>query len=413
MKKILVILPRVPYPLNSGGNIGTFNMLKAIESSFEVHIWFMIREGKKFIREVEAFRNALGGAFNIHYTIKKKGFNKATSYTVHEKIDKFMLRNDLQEQHNRKIWGRDVNTLYTLENFQAINEIIIAEGIGVVQIEYNAAINFVYALPKHVKKVFIHHELLFMRYERQITELSDKSSYDDYQFYKQKSEEINVLNQYDCVITLSDTDRKILLENGVVARIESSPLFIPTEKETYPDFIPVKDRSLIYLASGTHKPNSEGLLWFINNVHPILIQSVPDYKLIVVGSNWESFASSVNIPLNISFLGFVEYLNDVVPGKIMIVPILSGSGMRMKILEAVNNSVPFVSTYVGAEGMGFVDEENCFIKNEPNEFADSIYRLMEDCDLQKQFVEKARIHFDNHFSPSALGKRRVNILKSV
>ena len=97
----------------------------------------------------------------------------------------------------------------------------------------------------------------------------------------------------------------------------------------------------------------------------------------------------------------------------MIVPILSGSGMRMKILEAINNSVPFVSTVVGAEGLMFETDRDCYITDNPNMFADSICKLLGDKKLQLDFVKSAKKVYDEYYSPDIQAKKRLTILQEL
>ena len=409
-EKVLVILPVIPYPLNAGGSVGVFNMLKAMSSEFDVHVWFMIRQGRKYLSKVNEFDTAIGNCCKIHYTIKKKGFNTPTVWTIYEKIRKVIAR-DKQSKRDRTLWGPIPKTHFSAQNIIDINKIINDNCIDIVQIEFNTCLDFVYSLPQGVKKVFIHHEILFMRFQRILTNLTDVDSYDYYQYNKRKAEEITALNQFDCVITLSETDKRILANNGVYIRIEPSPLFIPKKGNIFPVFKPACEK-LVFLASGSHICNIDGLTWFIKYIHPLLSCRIT-YILDVVGASWESYMRQNNIPNNINFCGFVEDLESFIPGHIMVVPILSGSGMRMKILESVNNSVPFVSTTVGAEGMGFEDGMNCFIADDPESFVESIVKLLQNDKLQKSFVDKSRSHYIKYFSSEALSRKRIDILRSL
>lgn len=411
--KILVLLPTIPYPLDAGGSIGVFNMLKAISREFEVHLWFMLREGKVYLDRLNEFDRAINYICKIHYSIKKKGRNYPTALTIHEKFDRFFLKKDMQYLHNEYLKVGDSGiVLHSAQFLLDIAKIIQENNIKIVQMEFFDTKDFVYAIPNGVKKVFVHHELRFLRVQRMVDNYHEANIYDTYLVNKSKADEAAAMNAMDCVITLSDIDKQILRQIGVNSRIETSPLFIPMTNDNYPPFSPTESE-LAFLASGAHICNVEGLEWFISQVHPLLVKKCPSYQLTVVGSKWQNFIQSHTIPTNIKFAGFVENLSDVLPGKIMVVPILSGSGMRMKILESVNNSVPFVSTYVGAEGMGFESGRNCFIADTPSDFCNDIIALLESKTLQSDLVIKAREHYEHRFSESVLGNKRIGILKSL
>ena len=407
--KLLVILPFIPYPLTDGGKIGVFHMLNALKEAFDVHVWFHINNEKKTLPLIKELDAALGGKVKLHYSANKIGRNFVTARALKKKFDAWFLKKDAQYLHNG-LWGSGVSGFCDVQALNDINKIIQDNDIKLVQVEFPLIIDMVYALPKNVKTVFVHHELIFTR-RRRVLERMKIIAYDAYRYRKGFDEEISALNRYDCVITLSDVDKQKLLENGVTSRIESSPLFIPRENDSYPTFRPTKNR-LTYIASARHAPNIDGLLWFLRNVHPYLVKHV-DYQLDIIGKGWKETLKNIDLPKNVNCVGFVENLADFVPGSVMIVPILYGSGMRMKILEANNNSVPFVTTTIGVEGLEFTDGESCFVADDGEKFANCIIELFKNEELQHTMVEKAREVYDKKYLPAVLSKLRIDILNSM
>lgn len=410
MKKLLVVIPFIPYPLNTGGNQGSFHMLNFVKDYFDTHVWFHINNIKSSQQLINDFSNALDNKVTIHYTANKIGRNFITARAIKRKFDRFFLKKDIQYQHNSILWGEGESGYADIDALEDIYNIIEEFKIDIVQNEYMSTLDFVYAYPKCVKTVFIHHELRFARQNTMMQQLDKCLTYDRYKYSKQFNEEITTLNKYDQIITMSDIDKDKLLDVGVTTKISSSPSFIP--QPSFPDFHPSTLR-LSYVASGGHYPNIEGLEWFINNVHPLLVKNIPNYVLDVCGPKWNVQNINTIIPNNINFKGFVKDLRTIIPGSIMIVPILSGSGMRMKILESVNNSVPFVSTSVGAEGLDFVNGHDCFITDSPETFKDSVIKLLSNKNLQEEFVIHARKIYDQKYSPSIQAEKRIKILNSL
>lgn len=406
MRKILVITPFLPFPLDAGGNMGTFHMLNLIKDHYDVHLWFHIKGSDSEFKRIRNLDEALKNKVHIHYTKNTVGRNYVTFRALRRKFESFFLKNDKQYLHNKRIWGEGQNGLADLQVLEDIEKIINDNNIDIVQVEYSFIMDIVYALPDNVKKIFIHHELRFAKQETLMNQISERLAYDRYQYKKCLSEEIQILNQYDCVVTMSDVDKEKLQTIGVKTKVESSPSFIPTPQ--IPTFRDSSNR-LSYVACGGHYPNEEGLLWFLEKVHPLLIKEV-DYKLDICGTQWNVEKFNVK---NFAFHGFVENLNDIVPGSIMIIPILSGSGMRMKILEAVNNAVPFVSTSVGAEGMNFENGKDCFIEDNPSSFAQRILELLKDSTLQAKMVSNSRATYDQFYSPGVQANKRLHILEKL
>jgi glycosyltransferase involved in cell wall biosynthesis len=97
----------------------------------------------------------------------------------------------------------------------------------------------------------------------------------------------------------------------------------------------------------------------------------------------------------------------------MIVPILSGSGMRMKILEAAAMSLPMVTTTVGVEGLDFVDGESCIVADTPEGYAKAIIRLSEDHDFRRMLGENANKVFEQKYSVSKLVENRDRIYNEI
>ena len=115
---------------------------------------------------------------------------------------------------------------------------------------------------------------------------------------------------------------------------------------------------------------------------------------------------------DVFFLGYVDNLNATLKDSVMIVPITIGSGIRMKILEACSNGIPFVSTSVGAEGIPVVHGKHCFLANTPSEFVNAIINI-QDADVQMKFVKNSALLIKKHYSLDSLRENRLSIYADV
>lgn len=97
----------------------------------------------------------------------------------------------------------------------------------------------------------------------------------------------------------------------------------------------------------------------------------------------------------------------------MIVPILSGSGMRMKILEAMAMSLPIVTTTVGVEGIKLTHNESCIIADTPEEFSNAIREIASNPELHRRLGVKANEVFRQHYSVEKLSSVRNDIYKAL
>jgi glycosyltransferase involved in cell wall biosynthesis len=113
------------------------------------------------------------------------------------------------------------------------------------------------------------------------------------------------------------------------------------------------------------------------------------------------------------FTGFVDDLSAFLNGKISIVPIRIGSGMRMKIIDSISASSPLVTTSKGCEGLPCSDNDNCLIADTADTFADAIIRMSDDEKLQEQCARKAISTLRTTLDAEKLLRLRMEFYKNV
>ena len=112
-------------------------------------------------------------------------------------------------------------------------------------------------------------------------------------------------------------------------------------------------------------------------------------------------------------VGYVEDLHSFLNGSIVLVPIRIGSGMRMKILDAVSSKAPFVTTTKGVEGIDFRHEEEGLKADTASDFASAIIRLANDENLQIKLANHAIGRLHGLYNPQEMLERRLNIYSKV
>jgi glycosyltransferase involved in cell wall biosynthesis len=148
--------------------------------------------------------------------------------------------------------------------------------------------------------------------------------------------------------------------------------------------------TLLFLGSFRHLPNQEALNWFLRGVWPKLRAAEPRIRLIVVGSDPPP-PHAIPDDEAIQLVGFVEdVLEPLTRYAVFLCPILSGSGVRVKLLEAFAAGIPVVSTRLGAEGLAEKDGEVCALADEPEAFAQAILDLLADPRKAAEMARRAR-----------------------
>ncbi|RYE15084.1 MAG: glycosyltransferase [Rickettsiales bacterium] len=292
-----------------------------------------------------------------------------------------------------------------------MHEIITKQSFDIIQIDHLELIELGYFLPKNIKKIFVHHELLFGRLE---SSLNDKTPapYEQYILNSTRSKEVNLLNQFDGIFVFSDSDKDKLLCLNIKTPVFCAPFPVSDE-----NFVPIHEtlsniNKIIFLGGEAHAPNKEAVSWYMNEVAP-LIKQFSDLKLHVIGSWEEKTVKKYVDNSSIVFSGFVEDLITYCKNSVMVVPLLTGSGIRTKILYAMAQGVPVISTSIGCEGIKVVDSESIIVANTAFEFAEKIKLMLNNLTFLDNIRTRAQAIARENYSQESTGNLRLKLMKTI
>jgi len=139
-----------------------------------------------------------------------------------------------------------------------------------------------------------------------------------------------------------------------------------------------KSFTMLFLGSFRHLPNQVAIDWFSREVLPLILARRPQARLVIAGSDPPPAHTFAGMSEAIEILGFVEDIRPLLAScGVFICPVLNGSGVRVKLLEAFASGIPVVSTRIGAEGLAREDGEFCFLADEPGAFADRVISVFD------------------------------------
>jgi polysaccharide biosynthesis protein PslH len=194
--------------------------------------------------------------------------------------------------------------------------------------------------------------------------------------------------QFDVVLVASEADRRRVVHPSVHVFPNALP------EIACPDV--AESDSIVFSGNLEYHPNVEAVRWFSREVWPLVRKSVT-WRLI--GRNPEAVAGMVAGDERIELVGPVtDAVAEIARSKVAIVPLLSGSGTRFKILEAWAAQRPVVSTTIGAEGLGARAGEHLLIADTAPEFAAAVTRLLEDDALRRKLGEAGRALYLDRFT---------------
>ena len=160
-------------------------------------------------------------------------------------------------------------------------------------------------------------------------------------------------------------------------------------------------------------PNSEAAKWLINKIWPRIHKKIPNAELHLAGKNMPDWINS-NQKLNIyNHKEVKDSLKFISEYDIMLVPVLSGSGIRVKIIEGMALGKAIISTSLGAEGIDYKKDENLMIANSVEEFCKNAKKISSGNLNQKKIGINARKLVEKNHNQKKISKKLVSFLESV
>jgi len=229
--------------------------------------------------------------------------------------------------------------------------------------------------------------------------------------YKMKEYEKAIFKKFNACIITSEYDKRIItayiprLRTYVIPNGVDVEYFRPVlTKQTIPN--------VVFLGDMSNKTNIHAILFFYNEIYPLIKKRVRDTKLYIVGRNPVREVTLLTSDKSVIVTG---YVNDVRPylanASVVIAPMTLGMGIKNKILEAMAMEKPVVSTSIGARGIKVSHEENIFIEDTPQGFAERVVQLLNDEKLRLEIGSNARKLVETEYSWETMTDLLNSILK--
>lgn len=427
MAKILFIIPYIPYPLNSGGNQAFYNMVDYLRQKMEVSLLLHVSSGKQ-MQDVEALQERWRNVtFYLYRQSEHVPQVKHPRYyhwlqKVQASVGRKMRRQIIyRPEEAPKDLVRERTTLYcsTFSRLEGdyvdyVSQ-VAARGFDFIQVEFYELISLGYLLPPEAETIFVHHELRYIRNGNELSLLRQQKAEDRMLFNIAKDYERSALKRYKHVIALTEIDRKLLQDLlGSGTQVYASPAVVHIPECSPGSFTGASTHRLTFVGTEGHFPNMDAVNWFCREVAPELRSRNFSFTFEVAGDWYSSAVKSLQkVCPEMKVMGYVPDLSAFLKGSIALVPVRIGSGMRMKILDAVFSHVPFVTTYKGVEGIDFRNGEECLMADTASGFADSIVRLAGDPGLQSRLVAQSEQRLRSLYNPQEMLERRWNIYQKI
>ena len=353
-KKLLIVSTRVPYPLTDGVRIRIYNTAKYLSRDFDVGLACLTYEAY-----TEEHLEALRTVFS-EVSVQKVSLFSCALHSLRS------LWNPLPVQVNFFRWASFARRL---DAMAARYDIVLCNHIRTTE----------YVRQRPWKTLVDLHDSFGLRYERTIKTVKGLMRlFARYELRKIRGYEIDVLADVDHAIIVSELDRQFLIRGGAPPD-KITTLNVAVRDDIRPDPPTDRGRSISFLGRIAYAPNEDAVLWFADEVFPVLLQRYPDLTFTVIGIDPTPRVLALRSRQNIVVTGFLEnpytLIND---STVVVAPIRYGAGMQNKVLEAMLLGKPVVLTGIGAEGIDGRDGEHFLVADDAETFARCVSELLDD-----------------------------------
>ncbi len=228
-----------------------------------------------------------------------------------------------------------------------------------------------------------------------------------------RRQELELVRRCDVTILLSDDELYTIRKEQPSASLAVVPLVLdemPGATGSYGE-----RRDILFLGSFAHKPNVDAVIYFIEEVLPLVLQRIPGIRFKVVGAKPpQSISKLAEKNACVDVLGFVQDLAPLFDGiRLSVAPLRFGAGIKGKIASSLGYGVPCVATPVAVEGMGLEPGRNILVGETPAKFADALCNAYLDEALWQRLSAESHQFAAERYSMAAVGERLGNLLSAV
>lgn len=387
---ILLLTPQLPYPPHQGTTIRNFYLLRYLAQHHQVDLLTFLAPGEQLQPD-----NPLYGLCRRICALPQpqRSSGQRLYTTFRSPLPDMGLRLESAAMHQQvAAWRND--TAY---------DIVQIEGIEMAQYGLQAARH------KHERIIFDDHNCEYLLQQRNaMTDLRQPrrwpaALYSLIQWQKLRRYERQICQAADAVLAVSPQDRAALL--ALDPQLAVTVLANGIDLAAYPTQPAVQTSArpiLLFTGKMDYRPNVDAMLWFGQQVLPLIQKRRPDVQLQIVGSNPHPRLASLRHNSAITITGSVpETAPYFAAATICVIPMRVGGGTRLKVLEAMAHHKPIISTRLGVEGIPATDGEEWLLADSPAEFAAATLRLIDSAHtadgLATQLGLRARQFVETHY----------------
>ena len=372
--KVLILCNKSPYPASEGGPMAMNSIIHGLMDAGH-HVKIMAVNSKKF---------------NVTYEDIPEDYRKKTGI---ELIDVDLRVKPLQAFKNLF-----TNKSYHVERFiskefnNRLVEVLKADSYDVVQLETLFMTPYVDTIRAHSKASIVlrAHNVEHLIWERiaKGTRFFLKRAYIRHLAKTLRNYELSVIDKVDGIAAITRKDAAFFRKYCATTTIDIPYGVYP--EAFHPQYEVPSNPQFYHIGSMNWMPNEEGIHWFIDHCLDPVVSDTPGFVFHLAGRHMPEWLKNLKNP-HIDVIGEVPDAKEFVANHhVAIVPLLSGSGIRIKIIESMALGKTVITTFVGAEGILYDEDVNIIIAENPAKMANAIQRINENPSIAMEIGKAAR-----------------------
>ena len=369
--KILWLKTELLHPVDKGGKIRTYHLLKQLKADHHV-TYLTLDDGSAPVDAAASANEYCDELIRVPHLTRAKfsaGFYAELALNLASSLP-YAIRKYKSEAMTRAIVAATSKDRF---------DVVICDFLA-------PAVN----LPRDLKTpvvLFQHNvEAEIWRRHYEVQQNPVKRLYLYRQWRKMQRFERDACRRVDSVIAVSEADSKMMERDYGVAQVHNIPTGVDVDFFKPANGAHVRPNSLVFTGSMDWLPNEDAINYFTQQILPLIRQSIPDVSITVVGRNPSRHLVELGErEASIKVTGRVE---DVRPymenAAAYVVPLRIGGGTRLKIYEALAMEKPTISTTIGAEGLDISNGEDLLLADTPADFANAVIRVLNEPALARQ-----------------------------
>lgn len=365
--RVLFVSPYPLFPPLHGGAVLITQTLEYLRKHCDVHLVVILEDESEY----EAHQAMADHFASLHLVVRRSDHRGGRLGFLPKAVREF-----------------DLEVLHSL-----LPRLIYDYEIDVIQLEYTQIAQYAGRYQSLLAALF-EHDVYFQTVERRLLTAGASSGPKTLlEYLRALRYELRVLKTIDYVQVCTPANAQYLRQfiPSLNGRLDAT-LRAGIQLANYPySGTARREATLLFVGNFRHTPNREGLTWLLEQVMPTVLARRTEVILRVVGANAASMPLPSPLPTWLDLKGEVPSVTPHLREcTLFVCPVLTGSGVRVKLLEAYASGIPVVSTSIGAEGITGGEEPVCRVADDPKSFANEILFLLDHPEQARQLAQAAR-----------------------